>query len=767
MFHNIPDEMKRFNQWIVWKYDERQGGKPTKVPYCPQTGGLASVSEANTWSTFDFACNAFYKGGFSGIGFVLCEHDPYTFIDLDNPFELDENGHQKYSNPQEILERQIKIHDAFNSYSEKSPSGYGLHIICNGNAPSGKRRDAVELYSTARYMTMTGNVYNQAPIQPRQEYISLLWAEMAGNSAKEITYQGEAEERYTDEEVIKMGSEASNGVKFMALGSGNWTEYYDSQSEADYALINMLSFYSQNKTQIKRLFRSSALGQRAKAKREDYVSWMINKSFDRMMPPVDLTGLKQQMQEMLRQKHFLESIPQAKPENNRPKLPNPYTFPGGLVGQIAEFIYAQSIYPVKEISLIAALALMSGICGKSHNVSGTGLNNYFVLLAKTGRGKEAMAKGIDKIINKVKINVPQAVEFIGPAEFASPQALVKHLQAAPCFMSVLTEFAMLLKQLTAPTANANMAGLRRMFLNLYNKSGNGQSLGGIVYSDRDKNTHTLNAPCFSFLGECTPEKYYRLLDEDLISEGLLPRFTTFEYLGEREAANKHHNSVKPSPDLIQTVSTYISAAMMLKNNGQAVNVIFDREANEIFNNYNDTICNANINKSDLNGVSAELWTRSHVKAMKLAALVAVGNHLHFPVITKEIAEWAIAIINYDNDNIIGKFESGEISTHNGDILQVKEATRICQEYVVSDWDELANYKALKRDMHRMNVIPYRYLIQRLSPLAPFRCDKMGSTNAVKKTIATLVDSGDIQELPVGQIEKEYETRQRCFVVKKI
>ena len=55
--------------------------------------------------------------------------------------------------------------------------------------------------------------------------------------------------------------------------------------EADFALVDILAFYSHNKAQIARIFRASALGQRDKAKRNDYVNYMLNKCFDRILPP--------------------------------------------------------------------------------------------------------------------------------------------------------------------------------------------------------------------------------------------------------------------------------------------------------------------------------------------------------------------------------------------------------------------------------------------------------------------------------------------------
>jgi len=70
----------------------------------------------------------------------------YSFIDLDESLD------------QATLNRQIKIHSEFDSYSEVSPGGKGLHIIVKGSVPSGRRRSSIEIYSSQRYATMTGQV---------------------------------------------------------------------------------------------------------------------------------------------------------------------------------------------------------------------------------------------------------------------------------------------------------------------------------------------------------------------------------------------------------------------------------------------------------------------------------------------------------------------------------------------------------------------------------------------------------------------------------
>ena len=94
-----------------------------------------------------------------------------------------------------------------------------------------------------------------------------------------------------------------------------------------------------------------------------------------------------------------------------------------------------------EIGLAGALGLVAGIVGRAYNISGTGLNQYVLLLAPTGTGKEAIASGIDKLMAQVIRTVPAASDFIGPGEIASAQAIIKYMSKGPTsFVSLVGEF---------------------------------------------------------------------------------------------------------------------------------------------------------------------------------------------------------------------------------------------------------------------------------------------------------------------------------------
>ena len=776
MLDSIPNEMREYAQWIVWRYEEVSGGKPTKVPYSVKTGRLASVTDPSTWATFDECRAGLHAGWYSGVGFVFTEADPYTGIDLDATVD-----------PKSI-ERQRRIYSEFASYSELSPSGQGLHIIVKGKIPSGRRRSSIEVYSSARFFTMTGNVYNNVPIAERQELLTSLWQQMGG-PAETNSHHGDSPETETDQQILDKASRAVNGDKFIALYEGRWQEYYPSQSEADFAFVDIIAFYTQNRAQIARLFRASALGQRDKAKRKDYVAWMTNKSFDRLLPPIDIDGLKigaeiaiekaaQDAASSNGRTAPFEGVnlgsnpraaanPEPAPASDAAPFkgePNPYTVPPGLLGELANFFYAASPRPVPEISLAAAIGLMAGVCGQAYNVSNTGLNLYVMMLAPTGRGKEAIASGIDKMMNAISNQVPAAKQFRGPAEIASGQALIKYMDKSPSFVSVIGEFGYRLQNMASKHASASDLALKRTLLDLFNKSGHTQIFHPMIYSDKDKNTIAIPSPALTLLGESTPATFYNVADEAMIEDGLLPRFITIEYLGDRPELNKNHASAYPSFQLVDQFAALVSGSLALMSGAQGrrfVEVKHDDEAQALLDEF-DKYADKQMNTSGKE-VVAHLWNRAHINLLRLSALVAVGVNPYSPVVSADHVIWARGIIVHAINRMLQRFEQGLIGSSSEESKQIIEVGRVFREYLTSDYPTVAKYGA-PSNLHTDRIIPYVYVNKRLVAAAAFRNDRQGATNALKRTLATMIDSGIIREVGKAELAKNYNTTQRAFML---
>ena len=724
MFQNIPLELQELPQWVC--------SGPDKLPINPRTGEMASVTERSTWGSYQEAVSA----GYQNIGFVLTKEDPYTIIDLDSPDKLIKKG-------ADAVERASKLNQnivqAFESYIETSQSNTGVHIILRGKIEgTGRRRDTVEVYDTERYMICTGKVIRQLAITDQQDKLDRLVSEMELLSTVDLEDHDSILE---DETLVQMASAAVNGEKFDMLCGGNWEAEYESQSEADFALLAIFAYYTKDNEQVRRLFRMTALGKRDKAVRNDkYLNYALSKIRAKELPPVNIDLSSQLAQAILptpkQEAQSLESI----------------ILPPGLVGEIAQYVYTSAIRPVPEVALAAALALTSGICGRSYNISGTGLNQYIILLAKTGSGKEGAASGIDSLFSAVRQKVPMIDHFMGPGAFASGQALVRIIDEKPCFVSVLGEFGLTLQQICDNRANGNQIMLRRVLLDLYSKSGWNKMLRPSVYSDAEKNTKMVQAPNITILGESTPETFYAGLDQSHIAEGLIPRFSIIEYIGKRPPRNPNAFGA-PDDELIKKVSDLATVALSTSQNNTCAPVQTSPEATvplDALDRYADGKINNSSQETEM-----QLWNRAHLKALKMAALIAVGVNPHQPIITKDIADWSIDFVKRDINTMVDHFASGDVGQ--GDHKQELDIRRACEAYFqMSKEMREGSFKVPKAVSGEVGLVPYPYLRRKLKMLAAFKNDRRGATMALSHMLEDMVKAGVLNQVPPDQVRRIYK-----------
>jgi len=131
-------------------------GEPPKAPYNPESllklkTVPAKSGVPETWGDFNAACECVRRGLAAGIGYEFYGQGIYG-VDLDNVLV---NG--------DITPQAKEIVEGLASYTEISPSGNGLHIFVTADSANITRHRRqggfVEIYSNARYFTVTGNVY--------------------------------------------------------------------------------------------------------------------------------------------------------------------------------------------------------------------------------------------------------------------------------------------------------------------------------------------------------------------------------------------------------------------------------------------------------------------------------------------------------------------------------------------------------------------------------------------------------------------------------
>ena len=259
-FVNIPQELKQNASFCVWKMEKRNG-KPTKVPYNPNTGAMAKTNEASTFSDFASAMKAYAMGGWDGIGYRVSEG--IGAIDIDHCIREDGS----------LNDVAASVLGFFpDTYFERSPSGSGLRGFFRLSPDFAydktvyyinNRKHGLEVYLpgiTNRFVTVTGDVYRPGEVKRDDDALASVLdtfmkraKPVSGSAIEPCSY-------LTDEQVIAHASKSESGEKFKALYNGDWSELYDSQSDADMALVSMLAFWCGNvEDQIDRIFRASGL----------------------------------------------------------------------------------------------------------------------------------------------------------------------------------------------------------------------------------------------------------------------------------------------------------------------------------------------------------------------------------------------------------------------------------------------------------------------------------------------------------------------------
>lgn len=296
---NIPHELRALPQWVTYRVEERNG-KKSKIPYTPNGLHKASSTNPYDWGPFKDCLATYEAERVDGIGFVFTKNDHYFGIDLDHCLTDDGNVINSKPEASEIISRA----QGLGLYLEKSISGDGVHIIGKGAlVRSGKAAGSlnwIEGYDNARYFTMTGCTPDRKPyprdIPDAQDFASWFQEKYLPSEKTATIHRlptaAESPVRMfqiSDEEVLRKAENAKNGEKFRRLYhdgeliDDTTGEIVQDNSQKDLALCSMLVYWTQDREQIDRLFRQSALIRQKWDERrgeETYGQRTINKALE-------------------------------------------------------------------------------------------------------------------------------------------------------------------------------------------------------------------------------------------------------------------------------------------------------------------------------------------------------------------------------------------------------------------------------------------------------------------------------------------------------
>lgn len=255
MYEKLPERLKRNGRFCLWKYEERNG-RMTKVPY-QISGSRANSADKSTFSDFRMVVCAL--DGYDGIG--MGAFDQFCMIDIDHCIL----GGKLTQLAEDVVKR-------MDSYTEISPSGTGIRIVCKASSLSydtgryyiHNQKLGLEIYAagvTKKFCTLTGNAIRNCDVEERSLQLQeILETYMLRPVPKKRHSLQEVPGSYlSDESVVRLASASRQGEKFKSLWHGEILEG-KSHSDADMALASILAFWcGGDVAQMDRLFRQSGL----------------------------------------------------------------------------------------------------------------------------------------------------------------------------------------------------------------------------------------------------------------------------------------------------------------------------------------------------------------------------------------------------------------------------------------------------------------------------------------------------------------------------
>jgi len=164
-------------QWLTWKPTD--DGR--KIPRAPHVNSgrpdrYVSAQNPDTWTTFETARDWADKLPGHQLAFVIRDRDVYpdenlVLIDYDDVRDPDRG----------TIHPTVRDHlEQADSYADVSPSGTSVHLLCRGGLPDGVKTIAdtlpvtdafpdagIEVYDSARFVTMTGRHLQAMPSETR------------------------------------------------------------------------------------------------------------------------------------------------------------------------------------------------------------------------------------------------------------------------------------------------------------------------------------------------------------------------------------------------------------------------------------------------------------------------------------------------------------------------------------------------------------------------------------------------------------------------
>lgn len=229
-------------------------------------------------------------------------------------------------------------------------------------------------------------------------------------------------------------------------------------------------------------------------------------------------------------------------EGEAPPIDEALTHVDGVLGKVIDFIVATSRRPNRRLALSAALPLCGTLLGRRMATpTDSALQLYVIATYPTGGGKQHQLDAIDRLLRSADL-----ARHLGPSQFMSMSALVKHVSNSPLSICAQDEFASIITRITEKRASAHDKGITLVLRNLFNCN------FGTATTPAYAQTSSVDivSPALSLYGPTTPDELYAAMRGKDVVSGFLNRFLVIDG-GDRVPDQRPERSLRDVPDSLR------------------------------------------------------------------------------------------------------------------------------------------------------------------------------------------------------------------------
>lgn len=230
-------------------------------------------------------------------------------------------------------------------------------------------------------------------------------------------------------------------------------------------------------------------------------------------------------------------------------LPDHLLNPGGIISEFCKHVNENSWRVQPNLSLGAAISLMSVITGrKVIDRTGTCTNTYVLNVAETGSGKTNSTDRIWELLRAV-----DASHLIRPSGFYSEVAMWESLKDHPVLLAVADDFGSYLSSLCDDVPGSLSCRLVYALIRLYSEPTNIIKSTSVPIASRQKIHH----PQMSLQGNINQITIKRFSFHHAFQEELLPKLLVFDGIEPLPKLRRELSRTEPSDVLTDRVRQWV------------------------------------------------------------------------------------------------------------------------------------------------------------------------------------------------------------------